>query len=81
METAVVPANSNAEKPAATRMWVALQKLGRLRDQYTRDASAAGRLMTARAMVELADEVQQLVHRMVDDASVPPTGSSTGTAT
>jgi hypothetical protein len=52
--------NATVEKPAVTRMWVALQKLNRLRDGFSRDTSPDGRLSTARAMIDLADEVRSL---------------------
>lgn len=51
---------STDRKPAITRLWIALQKLGRLRDTYMRDQTAVGRHAAARAMAELGEEVRSL---------------------
>ena len=47
-------------KPAVTRLWVALQKMSRLREHYAREQTVAGRLTAATTMVTLADEIRRL---------------------
>lgn len=62
-----LPAPKDAQRPA-TRLWVQLQRLGRLRDEYTRDRSPAGRLETARAMAERAEELRALAAEVLAEA-------------
>ena len=51
-----------------TRLWVALQRLGRLRDEYTRDKCPAGRLAAARAMADRAAELRALAAEVLAEA-------------
>lgn len=55
-------------KPAVTRMWISLQKLSRLRDHFSRDKTAEGRLTAANAMMDLADEVRMLAAEVLAEA-------------
>ncbi len=62
-QTAATP-----DRPPTTRLWVALQKLSRLRDEYTRGRTAEGRTAAAAAMIGLADEVKALTTELFETA-------------
>ena len=71
MSTAVID-EIRTEKPAVTRLWVALQKLSRVRDHYSRDQTVAGRGSAATAMVELADEIRDLTAQVLAETEPVP---------
>ena len=52
-------------KPATVLLWVAVQKLSRLRDEYTRAKCPVDRTAAAEAMVERADEIGRLVREVL----------------
>jgi hypothetical protein len=59
---------ATTDRPPETRLWVALQRLGRLRDEYTRDRCPTGRLATARAMADRVAELRTLADEVLADA-------------
>ena len=71
MNTAVID-EIKTEKPALTRLWVALQKLSRVRDHYSRDQTVSGRVSAATAMLELADEIRDLTAQLLAETEPVP---------
>lgn len=57
------------ERPAITRLWVAVQKIGRVRDEYTRAQDPLKVHAAARGMLELADEIRALAGEIHDDSA------------
>lgn len=56
--------------PAITRLRSSLETITRLRDTFSRDKSADGRLAAARAMVDLTGELGTLVSAVVAEAEL-----------
>ncbi|MGL6097076.1 MAG: hypothetical protein ACRC7O_14930 [Fimbriiglobus sp.] len=61
------PAVETARKPI-TLLWIALQKMTRLRDGYSRDRDPAGRLAAARTMAEMTGEIRTLADNVLAEA-------------
>ena len=56
------------DRRAVTRLWVVLQKTGRVRDEYIRDKSSEGRSAKAGILVRLADEIRALADEVSANA-------------
>jgi hypothetical protein len=59
---------TTTDRPPETRLWVALQRLSRLRDEYTRDKCPAGRRATAQAIADRVAELGALADELLTDA-------------
>jgi hypothetical protein len=71
-------ATTNKPQRAVTRMWPLLQRLGQLRDLYSRDQSEDGRREKARRLVELVEDLRALAAEVLREAEggmagTPPT--------
>jgi len=56
------------EPPPATRLWLAVQRVGRLRDEYTRAKTPADRLAAARAMAARVGDLPGLAAEVLAEA-------------
>lgn len=56
------------EPPPATRLWLAVRWVGRLRDEYTRARTPADRLAAARAMADRVGDLPGLVAEVLAEA-------------
>jgi hypothetical protein len=60
--------SATTDRPPETRLWVVLQRLSRLRDEYSRDKTPTSRYATARAMAEQAHELRLLAEELLAEA-------------
>ena len=56
------------DKRAVTRIWVVLQKTGRVRDEYIREKTPEGRAAKAGVLVRLAAEIRALADEVAQEA-------------